>query len=366
MPKPPDPLDVVVNKAAIRRALLSWYDRAGRDLPWRSRDGRADAYRVWLSEIMLQQTTVAAVKPYFARFVERWPRVTDLAAAPRAEVLAAWAGLGYYSRARNLHACAEILARDGFPADEAGWRKLPGVGPYTAAAVAAIALGQTTNVVDGNVERVMSRLFAVETPLPQAKPSLAALAGRLIGPNRPGDWAQSLMDLGATVCTPRTPSCTDCPLRQHCAAAGDKAGLYPRKSLKKVRPERFGVAFVLRRGGDVWIATRPDKGLLGGMAALPSTDWRAEPWSPAEAAASSPSRSNWHDAGAVRHVFTHFALTLTVLVAAAPARDTLSSPGQWIKADQVAGLPTVFAKALARGLAFSLNNDAKSKPSPPD
>ncbi|MBX9886179.1 MAG: A/G-specific adenine glycosylase, partial [Novosphingobium sp.] len=223
--RPVDKLSTTRDKSRekLRKSLLSWYDRYARELPWRNRSGLADPYRVWLSEIMLQQTTVAAVAPYFARFLERWPSVADLAAAPRDDVLSAWAGLGYYSRARNLHAAAQKLAARGFPETEESWRALPGIGAYTAAAIAAIAYGLPANVVDGNVERVMARLHAVETPLPDAKPELKALAAELVTADRPGDWAQALMDLGATICTPKSPKCDLCPWEKLCAARANGA-----------------------------------------------------------------------------------------------------------------------------------------------
>jgi len=323
----------------LRKSLLKWYDQNGRDLPWRLRQGRAEPYRVWLSEIMLQQTTVAAVGPFFAKFLSLWPDVESLARAPRDQVLEAWAGLGYYSRARNLHAAAQALAEHGFPPDEAGWRGLPGVGPYTAAAIAAIAYGEATNVVDGNVERVMARLYAVEAPLPGAKAELRALAGGLVTEDRPGDWAQALMDLGATICTPKSPKCGACPWMKACAAyASGAAETYPRRAAKAERPERFGVAFRAERDGAIWLVRRPDKGLLGGMAALPTTEWRGEEWTRAEALKHAPAKAKWREAGAVRHVFTHFALTLDVYVAdAAPVGE-----GWW--GDERA-LPTVFKKA---------------------
>ncbi len=342
--------ETVSNHGALRVALLDWYDRNARPLRWRvgpaarRRGERPDPYAVWLSEIMLQQTTVAAVGPYFARFMEAFPTVEALAAAPREEVLRLWAGLGYYSRARNLHAAAQALAANGIPQDEAGWRTLPGVGPYTAAAVAAIALDRPANVVDGNVERVMSRLFAVETPLPDAKPELAALAAGFVIADRPGDWAQALMDLGATVCTPRGPACEQCPVSFGCQALKSGAPeTYPRKKPKAVRPERHGVAFRLERDGQVLLVTRPDKGLLGGMAALPTTPWRAEIWTPTEALAHAPGRATWRSLGAVRHVFTHFALTLEVWAGDGAVE------GDWHSADALsqAGLPTVFRKAAA-------------------
>jgi A/G-specific adenine glycosylase len=329
-----------------RSALLAWYDRSARDLPWRARPGagRADPYRVWLSEIMLQQTTVAAVGPYFARFLERFPTVEALAAAPRDDVLSNWAGLGYYSRARNLHAAAQALARDGFPRDETSWRALPGIGPYTAAAIASIALDQPANVVDGNVERVMSRLYAVETPLPEAKPELRDLAARYITAERPGDWAQALMDLGATICTPTSPKCLLCPLRESCAAYAKGAPeTYPRKTPKANRPHRHGAAFVLTRADEVLLQRRPDKGLLGGMLGLPTTEWRAEKWSADEALTQAPATTKWKSHGEVRHVFTHFALTLNVFSAEGESND-----GIWIKRAEAA-LPTVFRKALVLG-----------------
>ncbi|MBS0385453.1 MAG: A/G-specific adenine glycosylase [Proteobacteria bacterium] len=323
----------------LRKSLLDWYDRNGRNLPWRVRCGRADPYRVWLSEVMLQQTTAAAVGPYFEKFLGRWPHVGALAGAPREAVLGAWAGLGYYSRARNLHAAAQVLASEGFPRDEAGWRKLPGVGAYTAAAIAAIAFDQPANVVDGNVERVIARLRATETPLPGAKAELRARAAELATAHRPGDWAQALMDLGATVCTPKAPRCPLCPWRRACAAFATGAPeSYPRRAAKLARPERFGVAFRAEHDGAIWLVRRPDKGLLGGMAGLPTTEWRAGTWSRAEALKHAPARAKWKRIGAVRHVFTHFALTLDVYAAEAEP----CGEGWW---GDASALPTVFKKA---------------------
>ena len=321
--------------------MLSWYDRAGRGLPWRARWGRADPYRVWVSEIMLQQTTVAAVAPYFDRFLNQFPTVQSLAAAPREAVLSAWAGLGYYSRARNLHEAARRLASKGFPDTEEGWRALPGIGPYTAAAVAAIAYDRPANVVDGNVERVMARVFAVETPLPGAKGELRQLAGQLAPTKRPGDWAQALMDLGATVCRPRSPKCPACPWAAYCRAhAGGDPTTYPRRTPKAARPERHGAAFRLLSEDAVWLVRRPDKGLLGGMEALPTTPWRDKKWTRREALRHAPTPAHWVKAGQVRHVFTHFGLTLDVYDAlAAPRGD-----GWW---GEPAGLPTVFKKAAS-------------------
>lgn len=343
----------------LRKSLLKWYDQNGRAMPWRVRGAAAEPYRVWLSEIMLQQTTVAAVGPYFERFLERWPTVEALAAAPRDELLGAWAGLGYYSRARNLHAAAQVLAEHGFPKDEAGLRALPGVGPYTAAAIAAIAFDQPANVVDGNVERVMARLYAVEAPLPDAKAELKTLAGALVTAKRPGDWAQALMDLGATICIPKSPKCDLCPWIKSCAAFATGAPeTYPRRAAKAERPRRYGAVFVLgppasRRQAAMpartpavqdlfWLVRRPDKGLLGGMAALPTTEWRAKAWTRAEALKHAPAKAAWKKVGEVEHVFTHFALTLDVYAAdAEPAGE-----GWWSDAS---ALPTVFKKAAQAG-----------------
>jgi A/G-specific adenine glycosylase len=331
----------VAVREKLRADLLGWYDRAGRTLPWRVKGGRADPYRVWLSEIMLQQTTVAAVGPYFAEFLARWPDVQALAAAPREDVLEAWAGLGYYSRARNLHAAAQQLAASGFPDTEEGLRALPGVGPYTAAAIAAIAFGRAANAVDGNVERVMARLHAVETPLPAAKAELRDLAAAFVTDERASDWPQALMDLGATVCTPKAPKCTACPWRDACAAfASGAPEPYPRRAAKAERPHRYGVAFRIARDGALWLVRRPDAGLLGGMAGLPTTPWREKKWTKREALTHAPAQADWKRAGQARHVFTHFALTLDVYEAdVAPLGE-----GYW---GGPAALPTVFKKAVA-------------------
>jgi A/G-specific adenine glycosylase len=336
-----------------RSRLLEWYDAHRRDLPWRARPGEAiDPYRVWLSEIMLQQTTVPHATPYFREFLARWPTVAALAAAPDADLMAAWAGLGYYARARNLLACARTVASEHgglFPTDAAGLRTLPGVGAYTAAAVAAIAFGEAANVVDGNVERVMARLFAVEAPLPAAKAELAGLAARLVTADRPGDWAQALMDLGATVCRPKAPLCEACPLAALCAARGAGAPeSYPRRWARGDRPHRHGVAFVLTRGDQVALAPRPPKGLLGGMLGLPTTPWRAAPWAAADVLAHAPQPGAWRELGAVRHVFTHFSLDLRVLTA--PLRgavETGAGPLVWrARASAAADTPSLFRKAL--------------------
>jgi A/G-specific adenine glycosylase len=333
---------------ALRRALLAWYDAGARPLPWRTgpaerRAGvRSDPYRVWLSEVMLQQTTVPHATPYFLAFTQRWPTVAHLAAEDDAEVMSAWAGLGYYARARNLLACARAVAGEHggvFPDTEEGLRKLPGLGPYTAAAVGAIAFDLPANVVDGNVERVVSRLFAVETPLPAAKPELHRLAGTLVTAERPGDWAQALMDLGATVCTPKSPLCDRCPLRGFCAAFATGAPqTYPRKSRKAERPRRYGHALVSVRRGEVALVRRPPKGLLGGMLALPTGDWTG--------ARPAPPAGDWRRMGEVEHVFTHFALTLEVWRGEADIADGIWTP----LARAGEGLPSVFLKALRAGL----------------
>ena len=338
----------MIDLSALRPALLGWYDAHRRALAWRPGPGSAppDPYRVWLSEVMLQQTTTPHATPYFERFMRRWPTVSDLAAADDADVMAAWAGLGYYARARNLLACARAVAHDHdgvFPDTEAGLLALPGIGAYTAAAVAAIAFGRPANVVDGNVERVMARLFAVETPLPAAKPELKRLAGTLVADDRPGDWAQALMDLGATVCRPGRPLCELCPLAEWCA--GFRSGQperYPLKLKKAERPRRHGVAWVLRNAdGHVALIRRPEKGLLGGMLGLPTSDWAATPVDTAP-----PAPAAWRDAGAIEHVFTHFALTLDVRAGQG------AGPFLWAPVEEaLASLPTVFRKALERGLA---------------
>ena len=338
---------------ALRRALLGWYDAQARDLPWRVRPSaraagrRPDPYRVWLSEVMLQQTTVPHATPYFAAFTARWPTVADLAAEPDGEVMAAWAGLGYYARARNLLACARAVARDHsgvFPDTEAGLRALPGLGPYTAAAVAAIAFDRPAVVVDGNVERVVARLFAVEAPLPDAKPELRRLADEISDAARPGDWAQATMDLGAVICRPRAPLCDRCPVATFCAARTAAPETFPRKRAKAQRPRRYGVAYVATRDGEVARVRRPARGLLGGMLGLPTSDWRAQPFNPAEMLAQAPAPGAWRAVGEVEHVFTHFALTLTVVQTEVSAD---IEGAEWAAAERAAeGVPTVFAKAL--------------------
>ena len=326
-------------------------------MPWRAEPGRTtDPYRVWLSEIMLQQTTVTAVIPYFERFVSRFPSVEALAAAPLDHVLSAWAGLGYYARARNLHACAQAVAALGaFPRDLDGLRALPGIGPYTAAAIGAIAFGIPVVPIDGNVERVAARLFAIDTPLPSAKPSIAQAAA-LIGSDpaaaaRPSDFAQALFDLGATLCTPTSPACGVCPWTAHCV--GRRAGIaadLPIKAPKRVRPIRYGVHFWLSdHAGQVLLRRRPPKGLLGGMTELPGTPWRDTPWTAAEAMAHAPAVADWRPAGQVRHGFTHFELILDLFVARA---DAITAEGllRPIAALEHEALPSVMWKCVRMAL----------------
>jgi A/G-specific adenine glycosylase len=306
--------------ATMPARLLAWYDRHRRVLPWRARPGEtADPYRVWLSEIMLQQTTVAAVGPYFLTFLARWPDVTTLAAAPLDDVLTAWAGLGYYARARNLHKCAQAVASEHggrFPDTEAGLLELPGIGAYTAAAIAAIAFGRRAVVMDGNVERVVARLNRVQNALPAAKPALRALTDALTPDERPGDFAQAMMDLGATICTPRKPRCALCPWREDCAAfnSGD-AEDYPRKTPKAERPVLYAVAYWMTLpDGSVLLRRRPEAGLLGGMMEIPTNTWRAQPWSLDDARGMAPFEAEWRDLpGNIRHVFTHIDLRLSLL-----------------------------------------------------
>ena len=334
-------------------ALLAWYAVDKRKLPWRATGGEtADPYRVWLSEVMLQQTTVAAVRPYFEKFTSRWPNVEALAAAEDSEVMTAWAGLGYYARARNLLACARAVAgghRGRFPDDEAELRKLPGIGRYTAAAISSIAYGRRAVVVDGNVERVVSRLFAVKEALPGAREKLYALADRLTPSERCGDHAQAMMDLGATICTPRKPECGRCPLSYACTARMEgQPELYPVKAPKAAKPRKRGVAYWLEHDGHVMLVRRPARGLLGGMLALPTGAWGAD----AEPENGAPAAAEWKEAGEIDHVFTHFALNLRVHCAVAEAR---GAGDIWWPIGELeqAGLPTVFAKAAARGIAWT-------------
>ena len=344
---------MTASPASVSEALLGWYDAHARDLPWRHPPGAALPddpawpYRVWLSEVMLQQTTVAAVKPYFARFVTTWPTVEALAAADEAAVMAAWAGLGYYSRARNLLKCARAVAeRGGFPRTEAELCALPGLGPYTAAAVAAIAFGERAVVVDANVERVVARLMRIEQPLPGARKPIRAAAEAITPVQRAGDFAQAMMDLGAQICTTRAPRCLLCPLAGQCAAlaAGDPASL-PRKPPKPLKPQRRGKAFWIEHEGRVWLVTRPGKGMLGGMRALPDDGWSAQ----ADGSGEAPLPGPQQVLGAVTHVFSHASLTLEVVrLDGRPV-----GAGKWwpLEAIEEAGLPTLYARAARLALA---------------
>jgi A/G-specific adenine glycosylase len=353
--------------------LLAWYDRHRRRLPWRAPAGeRADAYRVWLSEIMLQQTTVKAVGPYFEKFVGRWPDVAALARASLNDVLRMWAGLGYYSRARNLHACAVAVSRDHggvFPDTEEGLRALPGIGPYTAAAIAAIAFDRRTMPVDGNIERVVSRLYAIEEPLPQAKPLIQQGAATLLADapvgetsrigdegSRAGDSAQALMDLGSSICTPKKPACALCPLNDDCLGRtrGDQE-TFPRKAPKKSGTLRRGAAFIVTRGNELLVRSRPEKGLLGGMTEVPGSDWLAGHEDEA-ARAQAPELSGvarWHrKVGVVTHVFTHFPLELVVYTARVAATTRAPKGMRWVPIATLAdeALPNVMRKVIAHGL----------------
>jgi len=353
--------DVGAPAAALAGRLLAWYYRHRRHLPWRAAPGeRPDPYHVWLSEIMLQQTTVATVEPYFRTFVARWPTVGDLAQADLQAVLHAWQGLGYYARARNLHTCAGLVAAvhgGRLPDDEAALRALPGIGVYTAAAIAAIAFGRPAAPVDGNVERVLARLFALTGEPPRVKREVAALARGLTPAARPGDFWQAVMDLGATVCRPRGPACGACPWAEDCRAR--RRGLaedLPRKARRKARPVRHGVVFwAVDSDGAVLLRRRPDQGLLGGMTEAPGTAWRERPWTSREALALAPAPARWRRlAGRVRHVFTHFELELTVLAATGLAPGIVE--GLWCPPGELGAhpLPTVMRKVAehaARALA---------------
>lgn len=348
-------------KAADPADLLRWYDRHRRVLPWRAGRGeRTDPYRVWLSEIMLQQTTVKAVAPYYARFLARFPDVGALAAAPLDDVLKLWAGLGYYARARNLHACAKAVAEQHggeFPATEEGLLALPGIGAYTAAAIAAIAFDQPASPVDGNIERVVARLFAVEEELPAAKPRIRALAGSLTPQRRAGDFAQAMMDLGATICTPKKPACALCPWMASCAARmfGNQQS-FPRKSEKKTGPLRRGAAFVAVRADDfLLVRTRPEKGLLGGMTEVPTTEWLRD-FDAGTAVNAAPLKAKWRRSlGVVTHTFTHFPLELTVYTAGVPRRTAAPAGMRWIPLADVHGeaLPNVMRKVVSHVLKNS-------------
>ncbi|CCM74720.1 A/G-specific adenine glycosylase [Rhizobium mesoamericanum] len=356
--------------APAAKPLLDWYDRHHRDLPWRvsppmaARGIKVDPYHVWLSEVMLQQTTVPAVKPYFANFLARWPTVRDLADAPSEDVMAAWAGLGYYARARNLKKCAEAVARhhEGvFPNTEEGLKSLPGIGDYTAAAVAAIAFDRPAVVMDGNVERVISRLYAIATPLPNAKPLMKQKVALLTPKDRPGDFAQAMMDLGATICTPKRPACSLCPLRKSCEALRlHDPEHFPIKAAKKEKPIRQGAAFIaVTADGDILLRRRIESGLLGGMTEVPTTNWTARQDGETSAAAA-PFSARWERCGTVTHVFTHFELRLSIYRVAVPSRIQIDNA--WWEAvtnlDSQA-LPTVMKKAITAAipLAFKRAKD---------
>jgi A/G-specific adenine glycosylase len=351
---------VVSGESARPALLLAWYDRHRRRLPWRPLPGvAADPYAVWLSEIMLQQTGVKTVGPYFEKFLARWPDVEALGSASLDDVLRMWAGLGYYSRARNLHACAVAVRRDHggvFPDTEEGLRALPGIGPYTASAIAAIAFGRRTMPVDGNIERVVSRLFAVDEPLPQAKPRIQHLAATLLAESRAGDSAQALMDLGSSICTPKKPACALCPLNEDCAARrrGDQE-TFPHKTLKKTGALRRGAAFVVTRGDELLVRTRVEKGLLGGMTEVPGSDWLAaqDDRAALQQAPDLKGVARWHRrVGVVTHVFTHFPLELVVYTARVSARVRAPAGMRWVPIATLRdeALPNVMRKVIAHGL----------------
>jgi len=346
--------------------LLAWYDRHHRDLPWRvspamaARGVRPDPYHIWLSEVMLQQTTVAAVKAYFLKFIGRWPTVADLAAAPVDDVMAAWAGLGYYARARNLKKCADAVANEHggrFPDTEEGLRALPGIGDYTSAAVAAIAFDRPAAVMDGNIERVISRLYAISTPLPAAKPLMKQKVVALTPPVRPGDFAQAMMDLGATICTPKRPACALCPFNGSCEALRlYEPEHFPVKAPKKTKPVRQGAAFVaVNRDGEILLRRRIDSGLLGGMTEVPTTAWtaRLDGETTLEAA---PFEADWQACGIVVHVFTHFELRLSIFRAAVGATSG-ADDGWWEPVTNLdaQALPTVMKKAIAQAIPHAFN-----------
>lgn len=342
--------------------LLAWYDRHARVLPWRvspddRKNGRMpDPYRVWLSEIMLQQTTVATVKPYFEAFTARWPQLADLAGASQDDILKAWAGLGYYSRARNLKACADIVQQNYagyFPGTVEELKKLPGIGEYTSSAIAAIAYDHPASVVDGNVERVISRLFAIELTLPEAKKIIKQHAHNLTPKDRAGDYAQAMMDLGATICTPRRPACVLCVWFGTCQAAkrGDPES-FPRKAPKKIKPTRYGWAFVaVREDGCVLLRQRPDHGLLGGMTEVPGTVWAEE--KPALPFAAAPYQAGWNKkCGTIRHTFTHFHLEVDVVMSLFPRGQEPAKNCWWAAHKDVSGeaLPSVMKKILEQAI----------------
>jgi A/G-specific adenine glycosylase len=343
--------------------LLSWYDRHHRELPWRvspaaAKAGkRADPYHVWLSEVMLQQTTVQAVKPYFEKFLARWPKVTDLAAAPSEDVMAAWAGLGYYARARNLKKCAEAVASEHggvFPDTEDGLRALPGIGDYTSAAVAAIAFNRPSAVMDGNVERVISRLFAIDAPLPGSKPAMKAKVAALTPTDRPGDFAQAMMDLGATICTPKRPACALCPFRDNCLALAEHdPERFPVKAAKKAKPVRYGAAFVaVTDDGEILLRRRIESGLLGGMTEVPTTDWTAR-MDGGTTPDHAPFAGDWQPSGTIVHVFTHFELRLSVFRIRTVAQAINGGWWEPVTNLEQQALPTVMKKAITAAIPLA-------------
>ena len=337
--------------------LLNWYDHNARELPWRigpsQRKGGtiANPYHVWLSEVMLQQTTVTTVTGYYSKFLALWPDVNDMAAANEEDILKAWAGLGYYSRARNLKKCADIVAADfngRFPDNAKDLQKLPGIGEYTAVAIAAIAFDQAEPVVDGNIERIVSRLNCIDTPLPKSKPAIREIMAKLVPVCRPGDFVQAMMDLGATICTPRSPFCDKCPIHHHCKAATTDPSRWPIKLPKKAKPERVGTAFVAIGGdGAILLQKRADKGLLAGMSEVPTTDWNSRKDGEVSIDAA-PFEAEWHNCGTVRHTFTHFHLTLHVYRTGLTKRP--ESNGWWSIDVASEALPTVFRKVIEKAL----------------
>jgi A/G-specific adenine glycosylase len=362
-----DTLDPREMRAQSRR-VLAWWDRHRRTLPWRAEPGRRqDPYLVWLSEILLQQTTAATAIPYFERFRALWPQVEMLAAASLEEVMRAFAGLGYYSRARNMHACARTIAAAGgvFPRREAELRALPGIGAYTAAAVAAIAFDEPAAPVDGNIARIITRLNAIEAPIARARGVIARAAVALTPAERPGDFAQALMDIGSAICTPRNPDCGRCPLRPGCAAAASgEPAAYPRREARKQRPQRRGAAFFAQRAdGGVLLRTRPPEGLLGGTVELPGTAWTSD-FEPDRAARAAPFAASWRLApGLVEQAFTHFSIALTIYVARIGARPPAPEGCFWVAPEALPGaaLSSVMRKAVVHGQRFaeaSLDVDA--------
>ncbi|MGV1870564.1 A/G-specific adenine glycosylase [Agrobacterium rosae] len=352
--------------------LLAWYDRHHRDLPWRTsppmtaRGLRANPYHVWLSEVMLQQTTVQAVKPYFAKFLALWPKVEDLAAAPSDDVMSAWAGLGYYARARNLKKCAEAVANEHggvFPDTEESLKKLPGIGDYTAAAIAAIAFNRQAAVLDGNVERVISRLFCIDAPLPGSKGVMRAKVAEITPADRPGDFAQAMMDLGATICTPKRPACAICPYNSHCLALSqDEPERFPVKAAKKAKPVRVGAAFVaVNDKGEILLRRRIETGLLGGMTEVPTTAWTAR-IDGGTGTEHAPFDADWEAAGTIIHVFTHFELRLSIFRAKVSGRVQPGANDEWwepVTNLEAQALPTVMKKAISQAIPLAFDKSRK-------